>query len=96
MITYEEFKKMNGYDKLPWGDCKPKKVEKGKYAGQIIQRAMAIVDGIKFYSCAGLLTERITKLDTKELFVYSGKYEETGEPVLWLTDKTGLTNMIEK
>lgn len=94
MNTYKEFKTLNGFTTIKWGNCKAKKVTEGIYAGQTVQRAMAIVDSIKFYSKAGLLTEHIAKLSEEELFVYAG--EKNGEPVLWLTDSTGLTGIIDK
>jgi hypothetical protein len=96
MITYKSFKENIGVKSLKWGNCSKKEKKRADGTPYTSHRAMVIYDGVKLYSRNGLLTEQFEKMSDEELFVYSGTIEETGEPVLYLTDRTGLTGIIEK
>lgn len=84
MITYKTFKANIGVNSLKWGNCSTGK------------RAMVIYDGVKLFSKEGLLTQQIEKIADEDLYIYAGTYKDTDEPVLWLTDKSGLKDIIEK
>ena len=89
MITYKTFKENIGVKSLKWGNTKN-------------DRAMCIYDGVKLFSKKGLTTQKIEKMSDEELYMYSSTYVDpetkvdTGEPVIWMTDKTGLKDIIEK